>query len=231
MVPPWGCFLTKSDGSKYDTDYSNIEYVASNSGQTWTTTTKPILLTSTHANVYAYYPYDLNYTKITEIPIDVTENKDVMWATPKTGIYNVSSTVTMQMNHVLAVISLSLSKGDYSGSGIIESILIQGACMAKTGKLNAKTVAVSITDAGAEIALGSLGSAATLSATAKTVQQLVLPTANNGRIKITVKMDGKKYEVTSPPTAIAQSNSYKYELYFTDGKLIMSSQYRNYSIG
>ena len=51
-----GLFLTKEDGSSaYDTDYSNIEYVSSNSGQTWTATT-PILLTGTKANVYAYYP-------------------------------------------------------------------------------------------------------------------------------------------------------------------------------
>ena len=55
-------FLTKADGSLYDTDYSNIEYVSSNSGQTWTAT-PPILLTGTKANVYAYYPYNSSYLK------------------------------------------------------------------------------------------------------------------------------------------------------------------------
>ena len=54
--------MTKADGSLYDTDYSNIEYVSSNSGQTWTAT-PPILLTGTKANVYAYYPYNSSYLK------------------------------------------------------------------------------------------------------------------------------------------------------------------------
>ena len=83
-----GLFLTKTaNDAAYDTDYSNIQYTSSTSGgnQVWTASS-PILLTGTKANVYAYYPYNANYNDITAIPIDVTENKDVMWATPKINI-------------------------------------------------------------------------------------------------------------------------------------------------
>ena len=98
-----GLFLTKEDGSSpYDEPYNNIQYTSSNSGQTWTATS-PILLTGTKANVYAYYPYNSTYNDITSIPIDVTENKDVMWATPYSGAYNASPTATLPMNHALSV--------------------------------------------------------------------------------------------------------------------------------
>ena len=135
-----GLYLTKEDGSSaYDTPYNNVKYTSSTSGinQVWTASS-PILLTPTKGNLYAYYPYNSSYKNISAIPINITENKDVMWATPKTDIYNANRSVSLQMNHALSVVQLSLKKGDYSGTGTIESISIQGDCMAKTGSLNAK---------------------------------------------------------------------------------------------
>lgn len=221
-----GLFLTKEDGSSaYDTPYNNVKYTSSTSSgnQTWTATT-PILLTGTKANVYAYYPYNSSYTDITAIPINVTENKDVMWATPATNIYNASPTATLPMNHALSVIRFSLSKGDYSGAGSIESISIQGDCMAKTGTLNALTGTVNITDQGAEIGFGALGAASTLSTTATTVEQLVIPTTTSGPIKVTIKMDGKTFEATSSATVSTEkSKAYKFGLAFSDSKLTMST--------
>ncbi|MDY4529006.1 MAG: fimbrillin family protein, partial [Parabacteroides sp.] len=215
-----GLFLTKEDGSSpYDTNYSNIEYVSSNSGQTWTAT-PPILLTGTKAKVYAYYPYNSNYNDITSIPIDVTENQDVMWATTSSLVYNANPTATLQMNHALSVIRFSLSKGDYSGDGNITSIKIKGAGMAKTGSLNAKTGAVTPTDAGTEI---DLGATATLSSTPTNVEQLVIPTGS-GSIQVTIQMDDKTFEATSSaPITPEQSKAYKFGLAFSDSKLTMST--------
>lgn len=221
-----GLFLTKEDGSSaYDTDYSNIEYVSSNSGQTWTATT-PILLTGTKANVYAYYPYNDNdaYKNITAIPIDVSENKDVMWATHAENVYNASPSATLPMNHALSVIRLSLSNGDYSGAGSIESIKIQGDCMAKTGTLNAKTGDLTATDGGTEIDFGiTAENPVTLTALAQTLEQLVIPTTNGSPIKVTIQMDGKTFDATSTASFTPEkSKAYKFGLTFTDSKLSMS---------
>lgn len=215
-----GLFLTKEDGSSpYDEPYNNIEYVSSNSGQTWTAST-PILLTGTKAKVYAYYPYSSSVTNIEAIPIDVTQNQDVMWATPYSGAYNASPTATLPMNHALSVIRFSLSKGDYSGAGNITSITIKGDCMAKTGSLNAKTGAVTPTDAGAEI---DLGVTKTVTTAAQTVEQLVIPTTASGNISVTIQMDDKTFEATSSaPITPTQSKAYKFGLVFTDSKLTMS---------
>ena len=215
-----GLFLTKEDGSSpYDEPYNNIQYTSSNSGQTWTATT-PILLTGTKAKVYASYPYDPNHNDITSIPIDVTQNQDVMWATPYSGAYNANPTATLQMNHALSVIRFSLSKGDYSDAGNITSITIKGDCMAKTGTLNAKTGAVTPTDGGTEI---DLGAAATLSSTPTNVEQLVIPTGS-GSIQVTIQMDGKTFEATSSaPITPEQSKAYKFGLAFADSKLTMST--------
>ena len=217
-----GLFLTKTaNDAAYDTDYSNIQYTSSTSGgnQVWTASS-PILLTGTKANVYAYYPYNSNYNDITAIPIDVTENKDVMWADYASNINNANPTATLPMNHALSVIRFSLSKGDYSGAGSIQSIKIKGAGMAKTGSLNAKTGAVTPTDAGTEI---DLGATATLSSTPTNVEQLVIPTGS-GSIQVTIQMDDKTFEATSSaPITPTQSKAYKFGLAFSDSKLTMST--------
>ena len=219
-----GLFLTKEDGSSaYDTPYNNVKYTSSTSGsnQVWTATPDPILLTGTKAKVYAYYPYNSTYNDITSIPIDVTQNQDVMWATPYSGAYNASPTATLPMNHALSVIRFSLSKGDYSGTGNITSIKIKGAGMAPTGTLNAKTGAVTPTDGGAEI---DLGAAATLSSTPTNVEQLVIPTTASGNISVTIQMDDKTFEATSSaPITPEQSKAYKFGLAFSDSKLTMST--------
>ncbi|MDY5639215.1 MAG: fimbrillin family protein, partial [Parabacteroides sp.] len=155
------------------------------------------------------------------IPIDVTENQDVMWATPYSGAYNASPTATLPMNHALSVIRFSLSKGDYSGDGNITSIKIKGAGMAKTGFLNAKDGAVTPTDGGAEI---DLGATTTLTGVAQTVEQLVIPTNASGNISVTIQMDGKTFEATSSaPITPEQSKAYKFGLAFSDSKLTMST--------
>lgn len=218
-----GLFLTKEDGSSaYDTPYNNVKYTSSTSGsnQVWTTTPDPILLTGTKAKVYAYYPYNSTYNDITSIPIDVTQNQDVMWATPYSGAYNASPTATLPMNHALSVIRFSLSKGDYSGTGNITSIKIKGAGMAPTGTLNAKTGAVTPTDGGAEI---DLGAAATLSSTPTNVEQLVIPTGSSGSIQVIIQMDGKTFKATSTASfTLTNSKAYKFGLVFTDSQLGMS---------
>ena len=216
-----GLFLTKEDGSSpYDEPYNNIQYVSSNSGQTWTATS-PILLTGTKANVYAYYPYSSTATNIEAIPIDVTQNQDVMWATPYSGAYNASPTATLQMNHALSVIRFSLSKGDYSDAGNLTSITIKGDCMAKTGTLNAKTGAVTPTDGGTEI---DLGAAATLSSTPTNVEQLVIPTNASGNISVTIQMARPPPPPPPPPPPTPeQSKAYKFGLAFSDSKLTMST--------
>ena len=102
-----------SSETPYDPPYDNIQYTLSTSGgnQVWTASS-PILLPATMANVYAYYPYDVANTNITAIPIDVTQNKDVMWADYTFNINNANSTATLTMNHALSVIRFTLAKGD-----------------------------------------------------------------------------------------------------------------------
>ena len=223
-----GLFLTMEDGnSAYDTPYNNIKYISSTSGgnQVWTATPNPILLTGTKANVYAYYPYDANYKDITKIPIDVTEDKDVMWADYASDIYNANPSATLSMNHALSVIRLSLSKGDYSGAGSIESIKIQGECMAKTGTLNAQTGDVTVIEGGTKIDLGiTAENPVTLTTAPKTLDQYVIPASTSGPIKVTVKMDGITFEtISSTSFAPERSKIYKFGLAFKDSKLLMST--------
>lgn len=95
--------------------------------------------------------------------------------------------------------------------------------MAPTANLNATSGVLTVSTGGSAIDLGSLGSAATLSTTSKTIQQLVVPTGTAGSIKVAVQMDGKTFEATSPSVTIEKSKSYNFNLSFSDSKMTMST--------
>lgn len=216
-----GISLTKSDDSPYDTDYTNVQYKATNSGsdQTWNAST-PILLSDTKAKVYAYYPYNSEVTDITSIPIDVSENKDVMYATPVSDVNNASPTAPLVMNHALSVIRLSFAKGTYSGTGNITSIKIHGENIAPIGTLNAKTGSLGGYVASTPV---DFGVTTQLTQSAQIFEQLVISTGSTSKMIITVIIDGRTFVATTSSMQIDQGKSYQFAITFRDQQMLSSS--------
>lgn len=95
------------------------------------------ILSSSKAKVYAYYPYVSltdNSQKFLTVPISVdkqTESEDYMYATPVVNladvVSNANSTITLNMNHALAQISILVYKENYGGLGELSEFSIEDA--------------------------------------------------------------------------------------------------------
>ena len=95
--------------ASYDASvYNNVLYTAKGSDitQSWDSETK-IMLSKTPAFVYAYYPYKEN-VDITYMPIETASQTDYMYATPLEAINYDNNSITLQMNHVLSAVKISL---------------------------------------------------------------------------------------------------------------------------
>ena len=138
-----GLSLCDVSGTTYQgITYENICYTASGSGssQKWDTES-PILVTNTPGTLYGYYPYSESVTDIKKINITADSNNqtDYLWATPVTNITKANADAAVVMNHALAAIRLSVSRGTYSGTGRVTAASISGADIATSAVLNART--------------------------------------------------------------------------------------------
>ena len=217
-----GLTILKADGSQYDGGYTNVCYTGSGTPQTWTAN-PPILLSSTVGTVYAYYPYNVAHNDIAVIPVNVTEDKDVLYSEPAENINNANSTALIKLKHALSVIRFTLTRGSYAGTGNITAIKVKGQGMASSANLNAKSgTFTAYSGKGADI---SFGATPTLPATGSTVvNQLVIPTGTTGVMEVTVTIDGLTYKTTTG-TSLQPSaqNVYNFVLTFNDQAMSMSS--------
>ena len=123
----------------------NVPY-GRNAGK-WSAT-QPIILSSTKGVVYGYYPYTSGdtYKTPTAIPVtvaadqgsgqsdgkvDVTEQKDFMYATAVENISNANATIsTLTMNHALAMVTFVFQQTSemnnlYPGEGKVSEIVLK----------------------------------------------------------------------------------------------------------
>ncbi|HCT95120.1 MAG: hypothetical protein A2X19_02065 [Bacteroidetes bacterium GWE2_39_28] len=112
---------------------ANNEYTFIGGGE-WTSTSSYIL-SSAKAKVYAYYPYTSltdNNQKFFTIPISVdqlVQAEDYMYATPAVtaldAVSNTNSSITLNMNHALAQVSILVYKENYNGLGELSEFSIE----------------------------------------------------------------------------------------------------------
>jgi len=207
-----GLTLTDAGGSTYDNiTYSNIKATASTGAtpQTWTIE-KDMLLSSTSGTLYGYYPYDKDVTDMTQIPVTAGDT-DYMYATPVEKLTDGKYTANVTMNHALAAIRLNVVRGTYTGTGAVTAVSVKGDNIATSGKLNAKTGALTA-QAGTGTAI-TYSTAFTLSTTAKQIDQIIVPvTSSSAAPTFTATIDGKDYTATPAAVTFAQGTIYEYTL-------------------
>ena len=139
-----GIFVTASDGSAYDghdKGYSNVKYTYN--GSKWNTTT-PIYLSGNTGKLYGYFPYNAAATDLTKIPIVSSLNgTDYLYAEQREVSISKKS-VSLQMNHALARLHLTLKKGEkYKANGDISKITLKSTAIDATGTMDITTGEVS----------------------------------------------------------------------------------------
>jgi hypothetical protein len=100
------------------------------------------MLSSSKAVLYVYYPYSDKVTDISRIPVEATSDNqtDYMYADPVTDLNNHNPEAAVLLKHALAAVRISLTRGTYTGKGVITGISIEATTwqppeflMVKTG--------------------------------------------------------------------------------------------------
>ena len=202
-----GVSVYGEEGGRYDgITYSNIRFTADGNGnsQSW----KPdddIMLSSSKAVLYAYYPYSDKVTDISRIPVEATSGNqtDYMYADPVTGINNHNPEAAVLLKHALAAVRISLTRGTYTGKGIITGISIAGNNMATSGILDGKNGNISSLN-GTGTVISPYISPVTLSHDAVEFDMLAIPTGRQSSINIDITMDGEIFSTETDALTLSQ---------------------------
>lgn len=233
-----GVYLYDDSGISYDgIPYSNIRYTAgTTSGQQTWSSDKQVMLSATKADLYAYYPYSDEVSSINSIRIvaDSENQTDYMYATPSLDLSNHNASAEVTLNHALAAVRLSLSRGTYSGTGEVTSISIRGNGIATSGILDAVNGEITSTE-GTGTAISPAFTAFTLSSQAEDTDILVIPDGNSSEIIIDIVIDGENFTTVTDNIQLEQGKLAIYGISVNNGGVSVSGMkvrsWDNRSIG
>ena len=185
----------------------NIPYEAKtkDGSQVWEAVNEQILLTNTSGNAYAYYPYSEEITSLKEIPIKAssTHQVDYLHAKKVSGLRKSNTKASIYFYHILGIVRLSVTRGTYTGEGVITSASVGGEGIAGKAMLN--TIDARVTDyEDVGVHIGPPIEPFTISSEKQWRDIIVVPTKIDAKLEIELCIDGRKVMVeTSRNTTIS----------------------------
>ena len=185
----------------------NIPYEAKNKdgSQVWEAVNEEILLTNTSGNAYAYYPYSEDITSLKEIPLKAssTHQVDYLHAKKVGGLRKSNTKASIYFYHILGIVRLSVTRGTYTGEGVITSASVGGEGIAGKAMLN--TIDARVTDyEDVGVHIGPPIEPFTISSEKQWRDIIVVPTKTDAKLEIELCIDGRKVMVeTSRNTTIS----------------------------
>lgn len=195
-----GVSLADAQGGTYDGGtYSNIKFTSEGNGnsQRWNPA-HDIMLSSSKAVLYAYYPYSDKADDISCIPVkaDSDNQTDYMYATPVTDINNHNSEAVVQLKHALAAVRICVSRGTYTGRGNITGISIKGDNIATEGILDGTTGKLYDLEGTGAIISPAISSV-TLYDDPISFDILAIPNGRQCSMEIGITMDGESFSTAT----------------------------------
>ena len=185
----------------------NIPYEAKtkDDSQVWEAVKEQILLTNTSGDAYAYYPYSEEITSLKEIPIKAssTHQVDYLHAKKVSGLRKSNTKASIYFYHILGIVRLSVTRGTYTGEGVITSASVGGEGIAGKAMLN--TIDARVTDyEDVGVHIGPPIEPITISSEKQWRDIIVVPTKTDAKLEIELCIDGRKVMVeTSRNTTIS----------------------------
>lgn len=226
----------------------NVPYTQSESG--WDATS-PIILSSTVGTVWAYYPYDSNYTGTgADVPVtvnatqtcqsdgskDVDDQKDYMYASKVENVSNKNAEIDITMNHALAMVSFKFVQDDevkYPGAGIVNNIVLKNKTGFSVLKTGAGTMDIS---SGEAVPTGTAAGIITLTPASETLldvtdetkypRMLVYPVESipSTNLELDVTVDGNLYNVVIKDdmlSSFVKGNNYQFTFELKGTELVV----------
>jgi uncharacterized protein YcfL len=206
-----GIWLTNSDNSSYmGKTYANYKYTANGIGasQKWSTETA-IKLSAKAGKVMAIYPYSSSATDYAAIPIEAASQTDYMWGSA-TGVSTTNNVAILNMKHLFTCIRLQIKKGNYTGTGSISAVSINGNNLATNATVNISSGVIKCTGINAAITRTGLGM--TLSESVQYIDVLGIPTGTYSPITIKVTIDGNVYPMTTNSILLSSGTIHPYTI-------------------
>lgn len=222
-----GVRVVDMNAASYDASvYNNVLYTASgnDANQKWNSGTQ-IMLSTTPANVYAYYPYSES-VDITHMPIETESQTDYMYATSVHGIDYKNNTVNLEMNHVLTAIKLTLVYKGNLDSPKLSSVSFNSESCAKSAYMYGKDGSLSeFTGSNESFTLNVNDTPITADENnSANVQYMVVPTGVVGDIHFTCIINGNTYNMTaSPQTALQAGRIHHFVAYVDDSSCTINN--------
>lgn len=221
-----GIALCEENGKPYDNlPYSNVRFCAEGTGssQQWTPETD-VMLSTTKASLYAYYPYSSDITDIASIRIkaDSDTQTDWMYAVPVTEMNNRSNKASVNMRHALSAVRLSLKRGSYTGTGNVTAVSMHGNNMATGGRLDAKTGKISsITGTGT--AISPQISPIVLTSAFQDIDIIAVPTGSAASAEMKIVIDGTEFILETSSFNLEQGKIAVFEATVDNSSINLSS--------
>jgi len=199
-----GVSVVDFSGKNYNaSNYNNILYTADGTGdsQTWGTNSE-VMLTTTPADIYAYYPYAAD-AEITRLPIEIQSQTDYMYATPIKGADFSKNQVSLVMNHALSAIKLTLVYNGSLDSPKLNSVSFNSESIATSAYMYAKDGTLSEftgTNETVTIEVDDIPVTSNENSSAS-IQYMVIPTGIEGVIHFTCIVSDKTYTMSISPLA------------------------------
>ena len=220
-----GLTLCDESGTLYHgTEYENICYTATGEGanQRWEGETS-IMVSNVQGTLYGYYPYSSDVQDIMEVPVSAASQTDYLYATPATNLTKSNNQARLAMRHALAALRLSVSRGTYSGEGIISAASVRGEDLPSSAILNARTGVLSGFEDYSKV-IGTSASDMALNSDNCHVDILVIPEGDAPKdVELSLTIDGKEYTTTLSEIPIKQGMMSECSIIVNNGLVSLSN--------
>lgn len=120
---------TETDASYDGCSFDNIRYQATDGDpQSWKAATgEEIRLSATLGKAYAYHPYRPDVADVSAIPVLASEQQDVMWSAPVSGLDDAHPDAEFMLQHLLAAVRVKVNRGTCTKTGTLQQVAAAGA--------------------------------------------------------------------------------------------------------
>lgn len=108
-------------------------------GTKWNTNPLITLKEGERTFIYAYSPYENSVATVTNlaaIPVDVTQQKDIMYSGSAIPVSHTTHQAKLTMKHALALFTVNIMSQGYNGEGKLQNMSLLGEQVYATGLMN-----------------------------------------------------------------------------------------------
>jgi len=146
--------------------------------------------------VSAYYPYNVQYTDMTAIPVDITTQEDYMYG--EGGVSVEKPSAALVMKHALSLVRILIKKNDYTGDGMVDAVTFGGVRL--SASMDVTSGKLLPTGQPGEYKAG--GNYTLDDASPVYVEAILMPVGTAEGITVNVHVDGKDFTYALPPTHV-----------------------------